>query len=144
MDSFLLGELWVIVNHYERCIERIYQGKPVWTNDLDRIKKYKTQKAALAAMEKIDAPVGFEVKQLKDVFNYMYYIGTSTEKKNYGAILCGLYWIHNRANYDPNEFFTSREEAQEALDKLKQNTIFKYHQMVMMCRDIKLPDPDMI
>jgi hypothetical protein len=140
--SFDTGEKWIIVNDFLRAIERVHLDHPVWTQDLDKIKKYSSRGAAQKTLDKIKSPLFIQVKQVKDIFNRLYYIGRSTEKKNYGMIICGRYWVHQNATLDPDEYFHTREAAQEALDKLKQKIILEHHDLIMRCRDVKLPDPD--
>ena len=140
--SFEVGEKWIIVNDFGRAVERVHLDHPVWTQDLDRIKKFSSREAAQKSLDKINSPLFIQIKQVKDLFNRFYYIGRSTDKKNYGTIICGKFWVHQNATLDPEEYFESREAAQIALDKLKQNTILSHHDLIMKCREIQLPDPD--
>jgi hypothetical protein len=144
MDFFIsYGDRWIVANDRDRALERFHQDHPVWTSDVDRINRYKSREAAQRACDKILKLnlIHCGVKRLKDLFTPMYCVTRSTERKNYGMIITYMVWVHKNSNIT-DEYHQTRDAAQAALDKLKQDIVLEHHDLIMRCRGVELPDPD--
>lgn len=130
------GEKYVILSGSGTFLERVYKHRPVWNRQITKAKLYSSRESA----QNIIDCNNFQgtVHQFKDLAIPVYIITRVPNEKK--KILANLLWINRNSNYQCPPYYLTREKAQEALEREKLNLISEYHDIIMYCKDLKLPE----
>ena len=149
--GFLLsyGEKYIIVSGPERILERVYQKKPVWSfhDHHERIKTFNSEAAGNNFIIKndLDQVELIQVKfRYKPVYNIHFKYVDIDDVNAVGEAIalrieCYMSWIDRR---QPNKKtqYDNKDDAQKALDRHKLTLIQDYQNLIMYCKDLKLPE----
>lgn len=130
------GEKWIVSSHSGRVlVELKASGIPIWEVQFTRTKFFTSHTAALNFITE-NAIHGVPA-QVKDLFIPVYLVLRIKEQTR--RIHCELTWIHQNSQR-MSSYFQTPEAAQAELDKLKRELILEHQEVIMYCRDLKLPE----
>lgn len=147
--SISYGEKYIIVSGSERILERVYQKKPVWSfhDHHERIKTFNSEAAGNNFIIKndLDQVELIQVKsRYKPVYNIHFKYVDIDDVNTVGEAIvlrieCYMSWT-DRSQPNKKTQYDNKDDAQKALDRHKLTLIQDYQNLIMYCKDLKLPE----